>query len=123
MTYRVADTWDNEGAFADLNPQPANKSGVQYPEVYYGGDQIAQPKGYRTLVLEWNSLSRANRASLMTQLGLSDTVLGNEVTMRLPDGNGSFGNWNCVVNYDQSSSDRGFVFPRLRVNVVIVAAT
>lgn len=121
-TYQGASGWNNAGALADLAPQPASPKGVVYPQVVYDANGAASPKGYRTLELVWNVFEkRSDFSSIRTQLSLSDTVFSSEMTMRLPDNNGVFANWNCIVNWTQDFS-RGFVFPSLNVTVVLVTA-
>lgn len=125
MTYKVADGHDNEAGYVTLSPQPAAPRGTRYPDIYYSGVGAALPKGKRSLTLVWNSLDNATRASVRSQLGLTDTVLTNEATMYLPSNDGqTWGDYNVIINDDQDfTRDSATSFGSMSVTVIIQGET
>jgi len=95
--YRIADGHDQEASFADINPQPASEA-VRMPELVYYGNGQAEFNGTPFADLVWSGLSRAQYSALRTQLGVSDTVASNDVTIRLRLNSDSFGNYNAPRN-------------------------
>ena len=97
MPYQIADGWNNTGGLADLVIQPASPGGLQIPQRVNAdsGDAYHEGEMFMDLVYSLNE----DRAALETQLGVSITVASNQVTIRLPDNNYTFANFNAWVEY------------------------
>lgn len=102
MPYQVAAGWNNAGALTNLTPQPASPGGIQIPQRVNAssGDAAHEGEMFIDLVYSLNE----DRAALETQLGVSITVASSRRTMRLPDNNYQWANYNCFVEYPEGGT-------------------
>lgn len=120
--YRIADGHDQEASFADINPQPASEA-VRMPELVYYGNGQAEFNGTPFADLVWSGLSRAQYSALRTQLGVSDTVASNDVTIRLRLNSDSFGNYNATLIYLRTERREMWGWSRFSVRLNNLVAT
>lgn len=102
MPYQVALNHNNAAGLQNLNPQPASPRGIQIPQRVNAssGDAYHDGEMFIDLVYTLNE----GRAALETQLGISITTASRAVTMRLPDNNYQWANYNCFVEYPQGGN-------------------
>lgn len=122
MPYRIADGFDNEVSFADMTPQPASEA-VRYPELVYYGNGQADFDGSPFVDLLWSGLSRSGYNTLRTQLGISDTVASNDVTVRIRLNDNTFGNYNATLIYLRTERREPWGWSRFSVRLNNLAAT
>lgn len=122
MPYRIADGFDNEAGFADINPQPASEA-VRYPELVYYGNGQAEFDGAPYVELLWSGLSRTQYNALRTQLGVSDTVASNDVTVRIRLNDNTFDDYNATLIYLRSERREPWGWSRFSVRLNNLAAT
>lgn len=120
--YRIADGHDQEASFADIAPQPASEA-VRAPEIVYYGNGTAEFAGAPFADLLWSGLSRAQYNALRTQLGVSDTVASNDVTVRLRLNNDTFGNYNATLIYLRTERREVWGWSRFSVRLNNLVAT
>ncbi len=120
--YRIADGHDQEASFADINPQPASEA-VRMPELVYYGNGQAEFNGTPFADLVWSGLSRAQYSALRTQLGVSDTVASNDVTIRLRLNSDSFGNYNATLIYLRTERREMWGWSRFSIRLNNLVAT
>lgn len=122
MPYRIADGHDNEAAFADMTPQPASEA-IRAPELVFYGNGQAEFEGTPYVDLLWSGLSRAQYNTLRTQLGVSDTVASNDVTVRLRLNDDTFGNYNATLIYLRSERREPWGWSRFSVRLNNLVST
>lgn len=122
MAYQIADGHDQEASFADITPQPASEA-VRSPELVYYGNGQAEFVGTPYVDLLWSGLSRAQYNTLRTQLGISDTVASNDVTVRILLNSDSFGNYNATLIYLRSERREFWGWSRFSVRLNNLVAT
>jgi len=120
--YRIADGHDQEASFTDINPQPASEA-VRMPELVYYGNGQAEFNGTPFADLVWSGLSRAQYSALRTQLGVSDTVASNDVTIRLRLNSDSFGNYNATLIYLRTERREMWGWSRFSIRLNNLVAT
>lgn len=104
--YAVADGYDQiEASLVALNPQPALPEQIRFAELEFYGDGHADFNGYRNAELVWSpDLSTEDRNNVLSQLGLSDTVASNEITINLKLNDDTWDIMNAVAVYLQSEN-------------------
>ena len=102
MPYQAAIGWDNAAGLVDLTPQPASPSGFQFASRSHAAAGDSYHEG--EMVMDLTYTLNEDRATLETQLGVSITVASSKVTLRLPDNNYQWGNYNCWVEYPQGGT-------------------
>ena len=94
-----------------VSPQPRMAEPVHAQESTYYASSASQFNGMVTTDLQWNIISAAERASLLTQYGVSTSVGSNQVTQSLnTDRVGVWTRYNCQANYlaDEKPTQLGF---------------
>lgn len=120
--YRIADGHDQEANFADIAPQPASEA-VRMPELVYYGNGQAEFVGLPFLDLAWSGLSRAQYNALRTQLGISDTVASNDVTVKLRLNSDTFDDYNATLIYLRTERREAWGWSRFSVRLNNLVAT
>lgn len=121
-SYQIADGHDNEASFAAISPQPASEA-VRAPELVYYGDGSAEFVGAAFVELRWSSLSRTQYTALRTQLGISDTVASNEVTIKLRLNDDTFDDYNGTLVYLRTERRMPYGWRDFSVRVKDLVAT
>lgn len=103
MTYRIADGHDEEANFADVTPQPRSP-GILATERRYSLNRTPHEQALYTIWI-YNSLTDAEYNSLLTQFGLSDANLSNDVTIRTTNNARSFVNKNATILLPEQGVD------------------
>lgn len=98
MPYRVGIGFDND-TLADIDPQPKQPNGIQYPQKVYGGRLNVGLRGTAFTALLWtNTIERDTPQDIAEQFGLSllfgEEIPSSEVTIELLDNDD---NW-IIVN-------------------------
>lgn len=116
--YQVAINHDNEAGLTDILPEPAMPKAPSYPEFAYDGDGGASPNGWLQGELVWNELlERADRAAILTQLGLSETTPSGKITIRCRKPDDTFGNYNAIAIAPQESQRSMFGWSDFRIKL------
>lgn len=95
--YQIADGHDNAAGLATISPQPGVPDAVKFPETDFFGDGGAEVNGFQQLELVWTALTRSQYNTLRTALGVTDTVITNDVTIRIRTNADTFANYNATV--------------------------
>lgn len=120
MAYEVADAWDNEAGLTPLTPQPKSPGGVQFANKTYAASGRADWDGEPFIDLVYTILEHAEYNTIRTQLGLSDTIASNDVTIRIRKNDDTFGNYNGTV--EQREGERNPLGWRVTFRVKLVEA-
>lgn len=112
--YQVYLGWDEESNLATILPQPATPGGVGVDAVW-NCEQGANAQGYLRTALTWRgrgdgAITRAQYNAILTQFGLSNSVLTTDVTVRIRANDNSFENWNATATYLPGSARRNMAF-------------
>lgn len=122
-TYQIADGHDNEASFAVMTPQPAGRSGQRYPELVFYGNGQADFEGGLFMELSWDTMTRAQYNTLRTQLGISDTVASNDVTVKIRQNDNTFDDWNATLIYLRTEQRRPDGWRGFSVRLINMVAT
>lgn len=123
--YAVADGYNAaDGSLNAVTPPPRMTETVKAAEANYYGDNSSQFNGLVSTVLEWNIVSAAERASLLTQYGVSTSIASNEITHTLnPNRTGSWVKDNAIANYDASEKPVTLGFSGFRITLTWIEAS
>lgn len=107
-----------------VTPPPRMIEPVHADEANFYGSSLSQFNGLVSTVLEWNIVSAAERASLLTQYGLSTTVASAPVTQSLNTNRvGVWTRYNVVANYDASEKPVVLGFSGFRLTLTWIEAS
>jgi hypothetical protein len=94
---------DNAGALAEFVLEP-RCVGLQWPEIRYATDGTKLRHGSAFAKLIWDYLTPTWFAAVLTQLGLSESVLSANVTVSLPH-RGVFANYNAIAHLPETDTE------------------
>lgn len=97
--YQVAVNHDNEAGLAEVTPQPRNPADFQYIEVLDAADGSVIPQGKPYVELYFSVLLYEEYTSVLTQFGLSETTFNANVTVKLHENGGTWGNYNGIASH------------------------
>lgn len=107
-----------------VTPPPRMIETVHAEETNFYGSSASQFNGLVSTVLEWNIISAAERASLLTQFGVSATVASNQVTETLnTNRTGTWTRYNCISNYDASERPVQLGFSGFKLTLTWIEAS
>jgi hypothetical protein len=114
--YAVADGYDEiEDNLDVLDPQPALPDFIDSAELEFYGDSHAEFNGVDSAILVWSALDATGRAAVLSQLGLSDSVASNEITINLKLNDGTWDIVNAVAVLLRKGRRRPYGLDDLRV--------
>jgi len=97
--YEVAAGHDNAAGLTALTWQPATPTGFKYPAYRWSAAGM-KPQGGAYYDLDWpEATTTAQRALILSELGLTDAVPSAELTMRLQNNNDTWSNYNVLASY------------------------
>lgn len=119
MSYQFASGHDNTAGLADIVLQPASPK-MMGSDRFITSDGGAVLQGARYAELVYTALDQDGYNSLRTQFGLTDTVTSVEATLRLYQNDGTFANFNAILDHDPVEHVKGRRFTLLSDVVFVV---
>jgi len=105
-----------ENTLTVITPPPALPDKIKAAELNFYGDSSAQFNGFDNADLIWDAgITTAERNTILSVIGVSDTVASNPCTFMLKQNNDSWLRVNATAVYSQSDQRR----PYGRANLVI----
>jgi hypothetical protein len=105
MPYQRAIGWNQASALGNMSPQPRSP-GILYGEFDTSPLGLSVPQGRPFTYWEFvEVITQAQLDSILTQLGLSDTVMSRQITVRTRDNNGQFITRNAYVSYPKNGDE------------------
>lgn len=124
FTYQVADTFDNEAGYANLDPQPRCE-GIQYARrVDVQSHAVYNDAPYADLIHAQGGnqgLTTAEMNALFTSYGVTSTT-SNDITVTLPGDDRAADNWNGTVSLLSARFYNG-LWRDVVFRVILVSAT
>lgn len=104
MTYMIALAWNGISSLVALNPQPSSPGILYAYEASSLGLSVPQGKAFTWW--QFNEvLTQDNLNSILSQVGLSDSVQSRKVTVMTRDNNGYFITRNAYIAYPKNGEE------------------
>lgn len=107
MKYAIVDGFNNEMTLEELDPQPSTPGGIQTADRIWAADGSSYPDGQKFVELVFTFLEDQQKTDMDTDLGVSEDVTSNQITVRLRTNSASagvpvFANYNGVVHFPET---------------------